>query len=240
MSNITGKIIIFDDNKPTYNIGDLLNIPYFWAGWLSNPHFSQHHYNSFILTADAYPNSILNIYKTTRTADGKEEENIPNIERLRFSVDVYSLDNDVDVVTDVNTLYVHIRTGDKNVVEDSYVDIIYNLQQNKYSNIIILSGIHSDYRFGSKENNINNLNLSFIKLNNKGIKYSINFDIPDNHFNIMRKCRNLLVHKGGFSIIGALIFNGEHLYITGLFDPFIVTDAKNNNFFSHIKKYELV
>ena len=63
MINISDKIIIFDDNKPTYNIGDLLNMPYFWAGWLSNPHFSEHHYNAFILTANAYPNSILNIYK---------------------------------------------------------------------------------------------------------------------------------------------------------------------------------
>ena len=56
----------------------------------------------------------------------------------------------------------------------------------------------------------------------------------------MRKCRNLLIHKGGFSIIGALIFNGENLYITRLFDPLIVTDNQNNKFFSHIKKYELV
>ena len=82
--------------------------------------------------------------------------------------------------------------------------------------------------------------LSLKKLNNKCIKYSINYDTPDNHLYIMRTCRNLLVHKGGFSVIGALIFNGDNLYITGFFNPLNVTDNHNNNFFSHIKKYELV
>ena len=240
-NTIDTNIVIFDNNKLTYNIGDLLNMPYFFAHWKSNPHATIDQYNLFCKTADEYSDSILHIYKTSRITDGKEDENIPNPHRLRNSVDVYG--KNIDIIRNIDdstTLYVHIRSGDMDVIENGFIDIIYKLYIKQYKNIIILAGIHNDIRFGSKQNNINKLKLSLIKLNNKCIKYSINYDTPDNHLYIMRTCRNLLVHKGGFSVIGALIFNGDNLYITGFFNPLNVTDNHNNNFFSHIKKYELV
>jgi hypothetical protein len=236
--DIEDKLVFFDDNKLTYNIGDLLNVPHLFSDWQSNPHASKEMYNLFYNTADAYPNSILHIYKTTRINDKNENENMPNPERLTRSIDIYGINKNIIVNIDENTLYVHIRTGDKNVIEDIFIDIIYKLYQEKYNNIIILTGIHNDVRFGDKQSNINNLTASLIKLERKGIKYSVNLDTPDNHFYIMRNCKNLLVHKGGFSIIGALIFNGNKLYITPrLFEPFM---ANNSKFFHYVKKYELV
>ena len=38
---------IFDENKESYIIGDLLNMPKFFAGWNSNPHNNEYMYNLF-------------------------------------------------------------------------------------------------------------------------------------------------------------------------------------------------
>jgi hypothetical protein len=45
------------------------------------------------------------------------------------------------------------------------------------------------------------------------------FNHPDVHVCCMAKARNLLVHMGGFSIIGSLVFSGQMLYLTNLFQP---------------------
>jgi hypothetical protein len=50
----------------------------------------------------------------------------------------------------------------------------------------------------------------------------------------MRNAKNLLLHIGGFSMLGALSFKGDNLYLTNLFYPL----ANNNDtFFNYIKKY---
>jgi hypothetical protein len=37
---------------------------------------------------------------------------------------------------------------------------------------------------------------------------------------MFRVCRNLLVHRGGYSLIGTLLFQGDNLYVPGsLIDP---------------------
>lgn len=60
---------------------------------------------------------------------------------------------------------------------------------------------------------------------------------PDTHLCIMRNCKNLLVHKGGFSTLGALLFNGDNLYLT---NNFSVPLDPTHKFFTHIKKYQIV
>ena len=35
-------IKIFDENKPNYNVGDLLNMPHFSHNWNNNPHADKH------------------------------------------------------------------------------------------------------------------------------------------------------------------------------------------------------
>ena len=231
-------LILFDKNSKTYNIGDLLNMPFFFSGWNSNPHHDYGMYDLFNNVSDVYPNSILHIYKSTRLDELKENENIPNIDRLLSSVDIFSINKNIHVNIDISTLYVHLRTGDKLDIEDIYVDKIYKLHKEFYNNIIILTGIHNDVRYLNEKDKLYHLNKSLKKLHDKGITYTLNLDSPDNHLYIMRNCKNLLVHKGGFSIIGAIIFNGNKLYITNLLEP--LTAINNNNFLSHINRYIVI
>ena len=50
----------------------------------------------------------------------------------------------------------------------------------------------------------------------------------------MRKCKNLLLHKGGFSMLGGLLFTGNNLFITKFFNPLHVN---NSEYFKYIKHY---
>ena len=119
-------------------------------------------------------------------------------------------------MNDNKTLCIHLRSGDKGIVEDLYIEKI-NTLSDKYNKIIILTGIHSDQRFEKIDKSKSNLIKSLQKIDNKKIEVCI--DNPDNHLVMMRYCKNLLIHKGGFSILGSLIFNGNNLYYTSLFEP---------------------
>lgn len=215
-------LIIFDENKPSYNIGDLLNIPYFFYEWKRNPHANNELYELFLKTAEYYKNSILNIYKTSRDYNDKNEL-IPNIDRIRFSVDVYNDNNDIEVCND--TLYVHIRTGDKGVIENSYIKKIKYLSE-KYSKIVILAGIHNNEKKCNINESKNNLKISLQNIKDHSINFTVNYNSPDYHLCLMKICSNLLVHKGGFSVLGALLFQGDNLYLTYLFEPLNCAEDK--------------
>lgn len=218
------NIPIYDNNDINtngYNIGDLLNMPSFWAGWNRIPHHDQDKYNAYLSVANNYPNTIVYYYSKLRI---DETEPIPNMQKLEDAVKLYIKNNDlsniINIVNDDNTLCVHLRSGDKGIVEDYYIDKINNLAD-KYNKIIILSGIHSDQNFESNEQSKKNLIKSLQKINNN--KIEVHIDKPDNHLVMMNKSKNLLIHKGGFSILGSIIFNGNNLYYTHLFE------AHNNN-----------
>ena len=83
--------------------------------------------------------------------------------------------------------------------------------------------------------NVKKGNIKFININdllkmptNSYNNPKIIFDTsePDIHLCIMRRCKNLLVHRGGFSILGVILFNGYNLYITNEFEL-----ANNKDFF---------
>ena len=75
-----------------------------------------------------------------------ESEPIPNINRIRESVDLYiennynNLDHLIKKVKDTNSLCVHLRSGDKGIVEDSFIESI-NTLSNKYDNNFISNTI---------------------------------------------------------------------------------------------------
>ena len=50
----------------------------------------------------------------------------------------------------------------------------------------------------------------------------------------MRSAKNLMVHIGGFSMLGALTFSGDNLFITNEFYPL---KYENNHFFNYVNKY---
>lgn len=243
MENLEFKI--FDEFKESYRIGDLLNMPYFWANSGNNPHADVNIYNQFKKTALQYKNNILGIYNNYRI---DENEPIPNVEKIRLSVDNYIENNKTNNIlnnlilscNDDNTLVVHLRSGDCGIVEDYYIDSIINLSA-KYEKIIILCGIHQNGEISKYYPNVteskNNMKISLSNLYLKHPNIIIDLNEPDIHLSAMRRCKNLLLHKAGYSALGGLLFNGNILYITNLFAPI---QSNNKEYFTYVKKYTLI
>jgi hypothetical protein len=54
---------------------------------------------------------------------------------------------------------------------------------------------------------------------------------PDVHLCIFRKCENLFFHKGGFSDLGCILFNGEIIYYS---DTIIIENNGYENNYNEI------
>lgn len=206
-----------DVSNVGYNIGDLLNIPYLGDRWNQNPyHESQRELDRFYVIARICQGSILDRYVSSRPT----WEPIPNVKRLCECTDQYINDNIgylkpiLNIVNDKHTLTVHVRTGDMRM-EDSYIQEINTLAA-KFKRVIILSGIHLDTitldHRGKVDTFLENTN-SILKSNDKIYAY---IDIPDVHICMMRKASHLLVYRGGFSGIGAIVAQGQ-VYATPRF-----------------------
>jgi len=208
-------IPIYDNsnkNSGGYAIGDLLNMPAVYGRWYQNPHHSEETYESFLNVSKQYPESILAIYSSLR-ADTNEP--IPNLSKIEQAVDIYTIytKQKHQILEDDQVLFIHLRSGDKGVVEDYYIEKI-NQVALKYRFLVVLAGIHADQKYHTTEQSKQNLIESFKKINNS--KIQLNLDTADNHLVIMRKCKNLMVHKGGFSTLGCIVFTGDQLYLTEL------------------------
>lgn len=236
---------IFDESKESYIIGDLFNMPKFFAGWNSVPHHNDYMYNLFKKTALQYKDNILGIYDHYRT---DENEPFPNVEKIQLSVDTFIENNKSNENLNAllltcscdNTLVVHLRSGDKGVVEDHYINTIINLSVN-YEKIVILCGIHQNgersHCFPNITESINNMKLSLSKLYSKNIDIIVDLNEPDIHLSVMRTSKNLLLHKGGYSLLGGLIFHGNNLYMTALFNPI---QSNNQEYFTYCKNYTVL
>jgi len=209
-------IPIYDNsnkNDGGYAIGDLLNMPSVCGIWYQNPHNSEETYESFLNVSKQYPESILAIYSSLRT---DTNEPIPNLSKIEQAVDIYTIytkQKHQILYDDDQVLFIHLRSGDKGVVEDYYIEKI-NQVASKYRSLVVLTGIHADQRFHTTEQSKRNLIESLKKINSS--KIQLNLDTADNHLVIMRKCKNLMVHKGGFSTLGCIVFTGDQLYLTEL------------------------
>ena len=202
-----------------YNLGDKLNIAsYSSASWpptkISDFFIEEKEINTI------YKYSVY--YYFYHLVD--ENEYVPNMPRTIYAVDEYIKNHNtfqdlIDTVSNPKTLTVHIRTGDKGVIEDSYVEMVKNISD-QYDDIFILSGVHAETRGGvSIEDAKKNLNLSLEKLQENNKNVIVNLDKQDVHLSLMRKSSNLVLHKGGFSGLGGILFQGDNLYISPMFEP---------------------
>uniref|UniRef100_A0A6C0D3P5 Uncharacterized protein n=1 Tax=viral metagenome TaxID=1070528 RepID=A0A6C0D3P5_9ZZZZ len=148
--------------------------------------------------------------------------------------------HDLLISNQCNTLYVHLRSGDKGVVDEYYINTIANLSV-KYEKIIILCGVHQNgernHIFPSVSESIANMKLSLSRLYSINSNIVIDLSEPDIHLSIMRKCKNLLLHKGGYSLLGGLIFDGDNLFITNAFSAI---ESNNSEYFTYLKKYTIL
>jgi hypothetical protein len=218
-TNNSLDVPIYDKPDALYNLGDILNMPHYWK-----ENFPLIKYSRFKdVVTNNYKGSIGDIYYSTRPDD----EDIPNENRICQSVDEYINRNGnkfkdlIDKVSNPENLTVHIRSGDKGVIEDLIVDSIKGISAN-YKQLIILSGVHSDLNHtDSLDDSKNKLSQSLNKIKNGMDNNKIIFDFSeaDIHLSLMRKSSNLYIHKGGFSILGSIVFQGNNLYVSPHFDP---------------------
>lgn len=223
---------IDDENKPFYSLGDLLSTPSFWAHWWGKRTHADHYFLAgYKVVVENYPDSLLSIYSSL--SSHLQDEIIPNIEVLNSSTNLYIQRNNihdnkiVKKITQDDCLCVHLRLGDKGPISEDFFDKIKDLSE-KYNTIVIFTGVHKDARFDNIKSCIEKTNSSLVKLLDKiNTKIIIDYSPPDVHIGYMALCKNLLLHRGGFSILGGLVFTGENLYVTHLFEPCSHTASLN-------------
>ena len=202
------KDLVIFKQDPVYNLGDLLCMPKFYCNYISGiEHWG---YRNAI---EVYKDSILAIYETLRESP---EEIIPNIEKVRKSVDIYIEKNmnnqkmmeNIEFVKRPNVLCVHLRTGDYGHITDKFKQIIFDLQK-EYEYVVIMCGVHyaTEQVYDIVLNSVNAL------FDNENKNVLISIEDPDIHMAMFRSCHNLLLSKQGFSMLAGLLFQGDKLYI---------------------------
>ena len=198
------NIIVF---KNVYALGDLLLIPKICGNYTE---YHEHPY--YRANINAYKDSILAIYEELRT---DKTEYIPNLNKIQQSVEIYiqrsrsneKMNDLLEFVKREDVLCVHLRSGDYGDIEEEYKEIIKKLQK-EYQYIIIMCGAHHYHQHDVIIQSVNSL---FTPLNNN---IYISIEDPDTHMAMFHSCKNLLLHKNGFTILAGLVFTGNRLYIS--------------------------
>jgi len=214
------RTITEDPINAGYNLGDLLNMPFLYGVWEQNPHGGKERLDRMNIIGKAYPGSILSNYIQERPY----LEPVPNIERIVNATEKYIENNITNLqeifqkVQNPTCLCVHVRCGDL-LVEEEYIDKIVEFSQ-KYETVILLSGINMDEHY--VDDHLKKCNFRFFmnKILERNDNIFLHQDIPDNHLAIMRKSANLLLHKGGFSMLGYIVATGK-VYITNFLHPVV-------------------
>ena len=204
-----------------YNLGDILNMPVFWANWSFFQSLAD-----LTTVASQLPQSIAGRYYNHRS-DGigpvTDDPCMPHRPRLLRAVDEYIADNPeihpmLQTLQDDAVLCVHLRSGDYGPIDDTFLNAIVQLSK-QFATIVVLSGVHCNGNERFVADNIARLRCSLERIRALVPHAEFVFNHPDVHVCCMAKARNLLVHMGGFSIIGSLVFSGQMLYLTNLFQP---------------------
>jgi len=197
------NIVVF---KNVYALGDLLLIPKIYGNYTE-----YHEHPRYRANISVYRNSILSIYEGLRT---DKTEYIPNINKIQQSVDIFIqrnssiqiMKNILEFVKRDDVLCVHLRSGDYGDVEEEYKEIIKKLQK-EYQYVIIMCGAHHDHQHDIIIKSVNSL---FNEINN----IYVSIEDPDTHMAMFSCCKNLLLHKNGFTVLAAFVFTGNKLYIS--------------------------
>jgi hypothetical protein len=207
-----------DARNAGYNLGDLLNMPYLQGAWRRSPHHSPFTLERMNRIASRCPSSILAIYCRDRPAD----EPVPCIPRLRAAVMEYSGiephapgDRLRSLLRDSRCLCVHVRTGDLDA-GGVFNAVVHKLSK-KFERVILLCGLHLDQHFRSHEYKKRTLVQDVNAMLRSSPNAYLYLDHPDAHLCAMLLAGNLLVHRGGFSAIGAIVATGR-VYATAAFE----------------------
>ena len=224
-----------DTRNAGYNIGNLLNMPYYdnIPGWDLLPlNNDESTLSRLYIIGNTYFNSILYYYIKNR----KIGECVPYIPNILYAVDKfieqnkYELNDIIPEIEKNSCLCVHVRCGDL-LVEDDFIKLIYKMSL-KYEKVIILAGIHMDEHFANNDTK-KHIFLTYINnILNQNDNIFINLNTPDIHLSIMRLCKNLLLHKGTYTTLGYIISKGN-LFITKYFNTNNKENFKKNVVLNH-------
>jgi hypothetical protein len=128
----------------------------------------------------------------------------------------------LDEVSDKENICVHIRSGDKEV-EPEFLDLIADLSQT-YKKVYIMSGLHLDQYYTHDEEKVARFQQTMNNILGRNKNIRLVLAEPDEHLSLMFAAANLLIHKGGFSVLGSIVNQGQ-LYVTPLMKT--VTCGKN-------------
>jgi hypothetical protein len=126
----------------------------------------------------------------------------------------------LQMVQDDSVLCVHVRSGDYGPMTDNFLRTIAHLSK-QFPKIIVLSGVHCNGEEHLIARNKAKLSQCLDKIHALIPHARFDFNHPDVHVCCMARAHNLLLHTGGFSILGSLVFSGKNLYITSAFQPYI-------------------
>lgn len=212
-----------------YNLGNALNVPRF----LTNSHWPANGGSSVSLKyrrdlAIALPGSLLADYARAEVSRVEPcssffeneyprcPEGIPAKTILNAALREYArrrkphpFESDYDRD---DTLLVHLRSGDRGVVDWDYVNSVASLaKQLKMTKVRLFAGVHRDIHYGSPDNNRNALDASlrrfFTALGKIG-SYHVSTSPDDDVFHFSR-ASNLVVHRGTFAMLLALVAPGR-------------------------------
>lgn len=111
-----------------------------------------------------------------------------------------------------DTLLVHLRSGDRGVVDWDYVNSVASLaKQLKMTKVRLFAGVHRDIHYGSPDNNRNALDASlrrFFSALGKIGSYHVSTS-PDDDVLHFSRANNLVVHRGTFAMLLALVAPGR-------------------------------
>jgi hypothetical protein len=217
---VYGKECLQDTRKAGYNIGDLLNMP-FLGGWCNgSPHNNDNDLQRMNMIGTVYTGSILHYYIQDRPL----HETIPNIPRLIKSVEMYEEKHKQTFLTiynevqEKNILCVHLRSGDKEV-NPKYIQLISQMSR-LYDKTILISGIHLDEHYIDNQTKINNFVQTINQIMDNSKNVSVFLAEPDVHLVIMKVAKNMLLHTGGFSVLGSIV-NKNNMFLTSLMDDIV-------------------
>mmetsp|Transcript_12661 Transcript_12661/g.30911 ORF Transcript_12661/g.30911 Transcript_12661/m.30911 type:complete len:347 (+) Transcript_12661:378-1418(+) len=231
-----------------YNIGDLMNMPSYLldngfprSGW-------EYSLTSGREAAVSIPDSIIGIYGRLEnfekcytllvnniTQNRRPCAIFPIIRTLKQSVAVWGMMNakksgEVNARLGEDVLLVHIRSGDKGRIEKSYFSAIQSVSK-LFKKTIVISGVHTDTRYGNISESKTTVHSDVASLQQVIRNLEFFEGSPDAHIFMMQHASHLLVHKGGFSALGALLNEGGKVYHTHLFE-----EAFNISLFENLRR----
>lgn len=224
-----------------YNVGDLLNMPSFVAAYRATWPLNGRRELVEIATAIhlSHPKSIIGRYFQNYTCC---QERLPLISRLKKVVASYGEGVDVSLqgylrstIESQGTLLIHVRSCDKSVPHNNFLNYAASLSQS-FQSIVLMGQCHNDTRYANHLDALENLRRSFQTLVQRIGREKVTL-FPranaDDHLFAMSRASHLLVHRGGFSAVGALVCRGRVYYCLDM-QPFV----ENADFMANIPRHQ--